>query len=243
MNIIDQYRRGVSGPFDPLTLPSIQLWGEANLSVFQDNTGLIPCNFDGCNLKNWGDLSGAGSALTTSGNCPVWKTNIKNGLPVARFAASPSIALSSSQANNQKPRSVGFVGMMPHVNNNNTIFDGSSGGNGMAFDTNANNFRFLKANTALIGANTTTLVDSTFYIVFVTYDGSGNYVWYLNGAADGSGTNNQTFSNSLTALGDSNVGGARFEGDMCAFVQGGGAWSSTDVGNMTTYWNNKWAIF
>lgn len=229
------------GPFDPSQLTSLILWLEADTQVFQDSSGLVPCAIDGQSVGAWKDLSGAGVNLT-SGSPPTWKTNLTNGKPGVRFAAGVSTPMTSSQANNQKPFSVGIVVRMVNAANNCTVLDGQSSGNGLAVDVNANTFRALKANVAVLGASTTTLANNTFYIAIFTYDGSGNYTWTINNASAGTGTNNQTFSDTQTQMGRANGGSALFDGDILAMVKGSATWTSTEVSKLDTYWNTKYAV-
>lgn len=49
--------------------------------------------------------------------------------------------------------------------------------------------------TALVGNSNTAVPLNQWSHVAVTYDGSGNFIFYYNGTADGSGTNNQTVTN------------------------------------------------
>jgi hypothetical protein len=56
------------------------------------------------------------------------------------------------------------------------------------------NLTLLKQGVAAIGTSSGTISLTTWTHVAATYDGSGNYAFYINGAPSGSGTNLQTFS-------------------------------------------------
>lgn len=58
---------------------------------------------------------------------------------------------------------------------------------------------FLKAQTALVGASTTGL--GTDSVTAVTYSATGDYIFYLNGIADGNGNNDQAPVASTLAIG------------------------------------------
>ena len=66
------------GGFDPRQIPGLQLWLDASQIV-----GLN----DGDAVATWSDLSGNGRNATqsTASQKPIYKTGIKNGLPVVRF--------------------------------------------------------------------------------------------------------------------------------------------------------------
>lgn len=59
----------------------------------------------------------------------------------------------------------------------------------------------IKAGVAAIDYSSGTVPDTTWTMVTVTYDVSGNYVFYINGSASGSGTNLQTFLNKSILIG------------------------------------------
>ena len=237
--------KAATSSFTPADLTSLILWGEADTQTYTNTAGTTACTTDGDICRNWKDLSGAGSNLVWgTGEDALYKTNLTNSKPGIRFPTSGSaLHLESTQANNQKPVSVACVVRATNVTDNNTIFDGTTGGSGLAFDINAGNFRLLKANTALIGSNSTTISNNTFYIVIVTYDSSGNYAYTLNGASDGSGTNNQTFTNTGTRIGTSNIDTARLGGDLLAFVKTSAVMTGTEISNLTSYWNTKYTIY
>lgn len=60
--------------------------------------------------------------------------------------------------------------------------------------SNSNELEFLKSNTSLVGTGAATLAISTRYHIVVTVDASGNWVIYVNGASDATGTTAVTFS-------------------------------------------------
>ena len=78
-----------SAAFSPADLPGLQVWLEADKIAGLSDTDPVP---------SWADLSGNGHdfAQGTSGNRPVYRTGIRNGLPVVRFAGSSSQYLLNS---------------------------------------------------------------------------------------------------------------------------------------------------
>lgn len=77
---------------------------------------------------------------------------------------------------------------------------------------------FDKTQNAVIGTGTAALSTATWYRVGLTYDGSGNWIFYIAGAVDSSGNNNQTFSSiGNAAFGiNQNAGSENMDGALAA---------------------------
>jgi len=58
----------------------------------------------------------------------------------------------------------------------------------------------VDAGQGVIG-NANTALTGTDHVIAASYDASGNYAFYLDGSADGSGTNNRTIGNNSTHIG------------------------------------------
>jgi len=72
---------------------------------------------------------------------------------------------------------------------------GNAGGPQLrANNLNPGKLEFLVQDVALIATSTGTVANSAWSHVAVTYDSSGNWVFYINGTTSGSGTNLQSFS-------------------------------------------------
>ena len=95
------------------------------------------------------------------------------------------------------------------VDDDRTIIGGGVAGDGhQQFRVNeVNQLQLLKACTASIDTSSGTVPNGSWSHVAITYDSSGNYVFYINGAASGSGTNLQTFTANDTFIGSSCLGG------------------------------------
>ena len=67
--------------------PNLVVWLEADVGVFTDTAGTTPAVNDGDLIVRWSDQSGNGNHVlqATSGNRPVFKTNVLGGKPVLRF--------------------------------------------------------------------------------------------------------------------------------------------------------------
>lgn len=99
-----------------------------------------------------------------------------------------------------------------------TIIGWSADSGGPQFRVNSDNtLGILNQNVANIGTSSGTVTNSVWSHVAVSYDASGNYAFYINGAASGSGTSLQTFTFSTLKIGAKFFGGGvdeRFIGDI-----------------------------
>ena len=68
--------------------------------------------------------------------------------------------------------------------------------------------QLVKSRTVNIGNSNTALTVNIAYAVGCTYDASGNFVFYLNGKPDGTGTSAQTFTHGPFQFGHNSSGGA-----------------------------------
>lgn len=98
--------------------------------------------------------------------------------------------------------------------------------------------RLAKQNVIAIGDSTGTVSAGSFYYVGVTYNGStGDYAFYINGAASGTGTNLQTFSFGDRWIGNSGVG-VEFPGTIDEFrisnVIRSAGWVATEYNNQNS---------
>ena len=233
--------------FTPADLTGNQVWLEADIEVYSD-AGSTLCDTDGQNVQQWNDQTSNGYDVS-AGTTPLYKTAIKNSLPVVRFGIDgfgdplTSNLDTSALSNNLKPFTIAMVIQSRSVTTDNTIIGGTSDA-GISVDISGSHFRLLKQATTLIGSNTATISVDTWYILVVTYDGSGNYAFRVNGADDGSGTSDQTFSGSNTRIGVDAAGtGARFQGDMGSLLINSTVLSSGNIAALENYWNSKWGIY
>ena len=229
--------------FSPSDISGLKLWLKADAI-----TGLS----DGDPVTTWSDSSGQGNDATqsTAGQKPLYKTAIQNSLPAVRFDATDDV-LKTQADGTLKPFSLFAVIKVADLSTTRTLIGSWNGTNnsiasgGISIDlATASKTRFLKAEVVVIGTSTTAPTTSTL-IVGVTYDGSGNYAFYKNGAADGSGTNDQTFTADRKIL----IGALRpdglipFNADAFELVRYDSVLDSTQRGNIHTYLNGKWAVY
>ncbi len=142
------------------------------------------------------DLSGSGNNGTWGGTTPYYTTG-RNGSYAGNFNGSNDVVDLGIPASLQL-QTFTLTAWIDAVNNNATraMFGGSGWGDGYYEfrDNSANDLELLKQGQVSIGSSASTVPAGTWVFVAVTYDSNGNYVFYINGTAVGSGTNKQTFS-------------------------------------------------
>jgi hypothetical protein len=85
-------RRSSVAAFSPVSIVGLLLWLKADAGLYDATSGGSLVTSDGAAVARWEDQSGSGNHATqaTSGNRPVLKTAIVNGLPVIRFVSASS---------------------------------------------------------------------------------------------------------------------------------------------------------
>lgn len=143
------------------------------------------------------DQSGNGNNGMWSGSAPYYSTPGYNQTYAGNFNGS-SDAVDIGIPASLQLQTFTLTAWINATNNNATraMFGGSGSGDGYYEfrDNSANDLELLKQGQVSIGSSASTVPAGTWTFVAVTYDTSGNYVFYINGAAVGSGTNKQTFS-------------------------------------------------
>lgn len=189
------------------------------------------------------DQSGNGNDGTAIGsNRPTYKTGIVNGLPVARFTAVPQRLATAASAS--LTTYTGLAVVKPSGTSGYRPILGADGSGGMlwrVFDT-SNVQNLVKTFVINIGSSTTGLSTSVFSVVAFTYT-TTTFAFYLNGAADNSGTHSYTFTASRTLnLGYSNSDTDSFIGDIAELLVYDAVLDSTDLGLATSYLGTKYDI-
>jgi len=164
--------------------------------------------------------------------------NILNGHPIVRFKGLDAFNLTTGV----NPSAYTYAAVMKFTGGSGaqTLLSGVSGS--IQIRINSNKLNLLKNATANIASNTTTLSGSTFYTVAVTYDGT-NYAFYLNGAADGSGSNSQSFSGTASVVGRRGQGDESFTGDLAHHALYSAVLNSTDLTALFDAMRNLWAHY
>ena len=192
---------------------------------------------DGNLITTWLDHQPTNNDLGQMFGGPVQRDNTLNGLPTAEMGGNREMVLTSTQS----VSAFTYAAVMKCIDGNpRTLMAGNA--NSPQVRINANKIELLKATTALIGTSTTTLSTSTFYTVGVTYDGT-NYVFYVNGATAGSGSNAQTFSDPVRYLGASAVNAEEFAGNIAHQALYDAVLSGTDLTDLFDAMRNLWGHY
>jgi prepilin-type N-terminal cleavage/methylation domain-containing protein len=179
-------------------------------------TGPKPGNcLDNYRLAGWWPMNGNANDQSSNGNNGVvtGATLVagKNGGPngAYNFAnTSDKISLATSATlNNQVLSLTAWV----KTTSGGTIISGPMGVPQLRID--AGKLTLLKAQTMQFTSSTGSVGSNVWTFVGVTYDSQGNFKYYINGTAAGSGTNLQTYTGGLNIIG-SNSGMEPFVGSM-----------------------------
>ena len=160
---------------------------------------------NGAAISSVTDGSGNGNTLTqaTGANQPLFQTGIQNGRAMAQFNGT-TMNMGSSLTATTKPVTV-FSLIRPTDLTAARAFLGSSvnGGLELRLVTTTGVQSALESGTAVIGSATTGETVNVATSLGFTYDVSGNYAFYSNGSANGTGLTNLTFAASTVVVGAS----------------------------------------
>jgi hypothetical protein len=225
-------RRGTLGhapSFSPASVSGLYAWWKADAI-----TGLS----DGASIASWSDSSGNGWTAAQGGGAtvqPLYKTGIVNSLPVARFDSDDGLTSSASAA--LTATSI-FVVLRPTSASGTPEQLGCTTGS-LQLRLNSGHLQLRKQGVASIGSvSSAVLSTSVFSVAAVTCtDGaSGTYAFYVNGAADLSGSHSQTLDAGTRNLG---IGAGS---DMAEIIIYNVVLSSTNRGLVTAYLGTKYGI-
>ena len=227
------FKRNSSLYFAPNKFGGLELWLDAS-----QLTGLV--NNDP--LGTWTDFSGKGNHATqgTAGFKPIYKTNIVNEKPIIRFDGIDDLMTCALTGSEKAVTFFAVVYVMDTTDISNAIV-GTNANGGLGFKiSNTGKIELVKVGTILIGASTTSLGARVFKIVAGTYSSSGAFAFYLNGAADGSGTNDQTLTAGLTTQIGRDAVQTPFEGDIAEILKFHRVLTSVEIAYINSYLMNKY---
>jgi hypothetical protein len=225
----------LGGSFSPANVSGLAIWLKADAII-----GLA----DGDPVTTWEDSSTNNRDATqaTSASKPTYKTAIINGKPVVRFDGVDDL-MASSLSMATKPLTAFVVAKFTDFTVPRTMFGASvNGGAQFRIGTDAK-MNLLRQDTALIGAQTGTIATATPVLCSVTYSGAGAYVFYEDGTADGSGTNDQTFAASTMVVGRHGAAAQEWMlGDIAEILFYDSVLSTTDRDAVEDYLGDKYGI-
>jgi hypothetical protein len=211
------------------------------------------CSATTCKVVTWYDQSGAGFDITqaTIAQAPViyqaGAVNAINTRPAILFTRSDNTVLSNAGAS---PNSVDTLWQNAIISFDTSIGEeaitgGPAGGLEFRIDQGSGNPHFIRQATSDIGGASSGISTTTGVIVEGQYNHtSGNYSFWINGSAAGTGTTAATYLNSTPfTLGNGSTSG--FEGSQGSIgeyiaydLAGGipGASQSAIIANQKVYW-------
>ena len=192
-------------------------------------------------VGDWRDQSGLNShAYTRNGSAPTLSTSVAslNSQNALNFNAGPFMASAESAA--VKPFTFALV-VRPASLASTRTFVGNNLGTGVNIQFIASNVWAIGVGGVQVGAGDA-LSASTSYILFVSYDGLGNYVYRKNSAAVSSGTNNQTPAASITWIGLSGAGLFPADSLIAEVIKYDNVISAGDRSGLEAYLSAKYGI-
>ncbi len=200
---------------------------------------------DGDQITLFDDSSGNNRDATGGSSSIIVKTNILNGHPVLRHDGGVA-GLNFTFATN--PTSFTIIAVVKCTETGSGVFriiisEGSNGSNAPLFGIDTQKIRLHELDVGDVGVSSTSMNTTDFYTVAVTYDdvnGPGNYVFYLNGNSDGSGTQNANWGRPFNRLVMRGGNLNRWKGDI-AYI---GLWYSV-LGSteLTTRFNDLQTVW
>lgn len=225
-----------AGSFDPLSLSPTAWWKADSLALS-----------NGAAVSSWADSSGNSNTATqaTGALQPTYNTTGLNSHPAVSFDGGDVLTIPVA-VDLLKPFTFAAALKVTNFAADRTLL----AGNGMTGIhiriNNTTGFPNLdKQGTAGIGTATTAMTAATPARLVITYDGSGNYAFFVNAVAAGSGTNNQTFSGAGPGLigAAADTGASQpligFVGDMLMFNT---ALSTANRQSVETYLATKYGL-
>ena len=170
---------------------------------------------DGTEITLWEDSSGNNrDAIEGAVDGPILKTGILNGHSIARWDG--NIRALEFTGNATSPTfTVIAVVKCTDGNTRTVLSEGSNGSNAPIFSISTNKIRLWEIDVGQVGISSTSLNTTSFFTVAVTFDDTtNNFAFYLNGSADGSGTQAAAFSRRFSRIGLKGGNLERFLGDI-----------------------------
>lgn len=195
-------------------------------------------------VASWDNIASGGGSETfsqsTAAARPTYRTNILNGLPAVRFDGSAD-HLDGATARTLKPATL-FAVIKPSSLTGATVLGITASTAGLAWDHASGPPRLLSAETAQIGAASTSLVAGTAYQIDASYASDGAFLFGINGSNDGSGTNNTTINARTCCVGARNSDRDFFAGDLHELLVYNSVLTAGDRTAIRDYLISKWGL-
>lgn len=216
--------------FDPSSVAGLTAWLKADAITGKNDNDPI---------TTWTDSSAAGHS-PTQGNAadrPLYKTNIKNGLPVVRFDGSTdSLVVAFTLA---QPETIFVVAAYRGARvADDTLFDGTT--NTMRAYRSAANTIALYAGGALGDAVISPADVTAFHLYSVVFNGAASSIGVDSGTPDTGSPG--TASGDGLALGNVSTGGGAGAVDIGEILVYSGTLSAGNTASVQAYLTSKWGL-
>ncbi len=235
-------RGGSVAVFAPTSIAGLRVWADFSdiTTLFQDSAGSTPVASDGDVIGKFTDLStnnNHGTQAVTA-NKPIYKTNIKNGKSVSRYAGD---ALDTPDALNLSALSLFIVlkdtsnlNTFAHLTSPSTLYFGLS-------NTGTQKFEVFAGGAWRVGA--ATISNSNFYLVDYLI-ASGDLRTYVNGTIDMTSTAAVTLGGTYSLqIGGRSDDISDMTGDIAEVLLYDSVLSDANRQLVETYLNTKWAVY
>jgi hypothetical protein len=223
----------LTGPGSSAPIPT------AGLVFWWDADDPSSITLSGTDMVQWRDKSGGGHHMGVVTTAPTFSTDtIKAGRGSVDFPGTGH--MSTEYGANQKPLSLFAV--IKHAGG--TAYRavvGTFNGSGIEWRiNNVNKQSFVKQQVVEIAVSTTAVPSGAAAIIGLTYSATGVWAYRLNSAADGTGTNDQSFASTSpkTRVGDAL--GEPFIGSIGEVIKYDRVVSGAEITQIESYLNTKW---
>ena len=216
--------------FTPLQIPYMVAWYKADAI-----TGLA----DTAAVTTWADSSdnGRGATQATSGNRPVYRTNILASKPVVRFDGTNDFLRTSTFSLSKPVTVVAVAKSAVTASVNHTYVDGVAGGELQLMKTGTPQYQLSSG-----GPASTTTVDTAFHILVGIANGDTDSKLWVDGGAPATGTTSLTAMGGIT-LGAYGTGGTNFlNGDIAEVILYSGELSLADINDLGQHLATKYSL-
>lgn len=192
-SILSGYGSSAAGGSDPSSIGSgLLIWNQNGAGLWDDHLMTDPAVISDT-VQAWEDQSGNANHLTNNlDDAPVLEAD------GALHWDGVNDVLTATSAITLKPTTVFFHVKFDQVGTIQVLF---GGGSGLSLFTNTTTLNASISGGAAIATSAVTLSGATDYRIIFTYSNTGVYTFYVNGATQGTGTNDQTIASAAPVLG------------------------------------------
>jgi hypothetical protein len=222
--------------FDPLTIPSLALWLDANdtSTLFQDDAGTTPATADTNPVGYWGDKSGnlRHAIQSTANNRPIVKLATQGAKNILRFDSTDRL-IATFAAPLAQPNAIWIVAKKPTAGG--YYYDSTGGTRHALLSTQP----ILLSTTNVTGAGVTT----TDWNVFTGIYNGASSVLRANGAEVATGSAGAQALGGSFFISIKNDGTGLASLDLGEIIISNALPSAGLIAQVEAYLNAKWSVF